>query len=378
MSKGIRTFEVYYFATGDTTGEKLDNVIDVRITRAGKASSNTAELVLTTTRGRGVTDGEIIYKPDETIKIYAAYGDVDTSGSTDLIGIFTILNSEINPEDRSIKLSLMDRTYRVLSRIWAGDKTDTVDAIIKNIADTIIEDGTSTTYTTNITTTNSSGAAFPSVNYYSAYKTAYEIIQELSQPEYTGDDRTYIFWVDEDNVFNWQYPGQTPNAQEFNYGQSPVLSMKLAKTESEIISMIIYNAGPDKDGNDYVDFYLDPEAGSIKNRMRYFSMIDISKDIKKRTNSWSGLTNSEVQTLLKNEADAKCRRIVNNIGQGLWEAKITIPGAKYEYGGLYPVSATDFGFPSTNLRITRVVHRMNKNGWQTDLTLTEDADAITL
>jgi hypothetical protein len=297
------------------------------------------------------------------------------------MGAYTILNTEIIPDERKIKVTLMDRTYNVLSRIWAGDLTDTVDAIVRNIAQVIVEDGTTATYTTNIASTNSSGAAFPSINYFSTYKSAYEIIQELSQPEYTGDDRTYLFWVDENNVVNWQYPGQTVESTELNHGSDPVKTMKVNKTEADTISMVIYNAGADKNDTDYVNFYLDPEAGSIKNNMKYVSMVDISKDLKKTltdNGTYASTSNEDYQATLQTNAVIRCRRIVQNIGQGLWQANVGVPGEKYTYGNLYNVSSTSFGFPKTELRINRIVHRMDKNGWQTDLELLQDADAITL
>ena len=64
------------------------------------------------------------------------------------------------------------------------------------------------------------------------------------------------------------------------------------------------------------------------------------------------------------------------MGRGLWEAKIVIPGEKIIVGGLYNCNAPEIGFPKKKLRIERVLHNMDGNGWITTLTLKEDPSQI--
>lgn len=372
MSTGTRTWRVDYIPFESEVATTLDYIIDVRVTRAGKSTANTAEIVLSTIQGNGVSDGEVIYKPDDTIKIYAAEGDVDTANIDHLLGVFTIQDSEIQIDARTIKLTMIDRTYDILSKIWTGDVNDTVPNIIANIYQTVTNN---TAALTTIDSTKSDGGAFSNVQYFAVTKTAYEVLNDLSQPKYTGDDRAYIFWVDENNRLYWTYPGQTPGALEFKNGTEPVIAMKTNKQESSVVSMIIYNAGEDKDGNDYVDFYLTPNANTIKGQMRYEEMQYISKDFRE-TALWTSSTNSEVQTELKERAEANCQRIVSQVGTGLQQASVATKGSKYAYGDLHWVSAPERGFPRTALRIERIVHTLNKNGWETSLNMAQDPDVI--
>jgi len=372
MSVGNRTWRIDYFPLGSTTGTQLQNVLDIRITRTGSATDNKAEVILTSVQGAGIAEGAVIYKADEAFKIYAAQGDIDITNVAHLMGTYTILDSSIDIQARTITIMLMDRTYDVLSKIYVGDLNDTVPNIIANVYQTVSNDRSALT---NIATVKSDASSFASIEYYVFNKTAYEVLNDLSQPNFTGDDRTYIFWVDETDTLNWVYPGQTPESQAFAAGSDPLIATKIAKSESNVVSMIIYNAGPDKDGNDYVDFYLAPNADAIKGRMRYEEMRYLSKDLAV-TSFWTSSTNAQVQTELKIRAEDNGRRIVNQIGTGLWQASLTVEGGQYDFGGLYNVEAPDFGFPTTLLRLDRITHTMNKNGWSTTLTLKQDAESL--
>jgi hypothetical protein len=269
----------------------------------------------------------------------------------------------------------------MLSKVWAGDKTLPLHTLVDNIVQTLSETGASAAeITTDITTTNSSGITLPTVTYFSTYKSGYDIISELSQTEYTGDNMPYIFWFDENNVFHWQYPDDTID-DTLTYGVAPVIEMSIRKAETEALSMIIYNAGSDKNGSAVVYFYLDPNAGSIKNKIKYQPMTDVSKRIRKNleiAGTYTGMTNSAFITLLRNSAEGRCRAIIQQIGQGLWEAEVKVEGAKYNFGDFHTVTNSRNGFPATPLRINRVQHTFDKKGWQTTLTLLQDAQPLTI
>lgn len=381
MSAGFRDWLIEYFPAGSSTGQTI-RPVTIRVTRTGKAKTNTAEVIIDLYNNSSyIVDGELTILPDEIVKIYAAQGDVDTTNSAHLLGTYVVLNHEIQSDARTVKIFLGDKTYNMLSKIWAGDESATPNTIVNTIVQTINEDGSSATpITTDIDSTKSTGAAFSSIEYFSSYKTAYEAISEISQVDLTGDDRPYLFWFDENDKFYWKYPGQTLESDEFSYGVSPVLNMKIQKAESESIAMIIYNAGNDKNGDAYLGFYLDPEAGTIKKRMKYQPMTDISKQVTKDltdAGTYAGTSNSDFQALLKARADARSRAIVQQVGTGLWEAKVTVGGTKWDFGALYNVDAVLVGFPKTPLRLNRIVHTMDKKGWVTTLEFLEDVEATT-
>lgn len=370
----MRQWKVYYFAFGDSQGVELTNVEVVRVTKEQKATSNTVEITLSTTNVDFISDGEIIYRPDETLKLYAANDNVDINDPLHLVGVYTIQNPELSPDSRTIKLQCMDKTYDVLSKIWPGDVTDTPPNIVEKVYKWVLSD---TTAVVTADSTKSDGTAFGNIEYFSGMKTAYEVIKDISQPNYTEDDREYLFWVNENDELIWTYPGQTPVAQEFSYGNAEVINMSIGRSEANVVSMIIYNAGKDKDGNNFVDFYLDPNATEIQGRMLYEEMKYISKDLRE-TSFWSTATNTQIQEELKSRAEDNCRRIVDSIGTGLWETKITTKGKLWEIAQLHNIDAKSFGFPKQPLRLRRVVHRMDKGGWETDLVFEQDPEAVEL
>lgn len=371
MSSGVREWRVDYFSLGSSTAQTINNIINLRITEEGISSKNKVEIYIKMDSS-SIINGEVKYKADETFKIYAAEGEVDITNDDHLMGVYTILNINLNAESRHIKVTLMDKTYDVLSKIYAGDLTATAPEIIENVYKTVTN---SRNALIDIASQKSDGSSFEDIEYFVFNKTAYEIFNELSQPNYTGDDRTYLFYVDENERLIWKYPGQTPESLEFKYGVDPVIDLKFGKSESNVVSMIIFNAGEDKNGNDYVDFYLAPNADTIKGRMLYQEMRYLSKNLKS-SNFWDIATNEQIQTELDKRARDNARKIVHQIGTGLWQANINIRGTKFRYGDLYYVEAPEIGFPKTLLRLNRIVHNMNKDGWKTDLMLEQDAESL--
>lgn len=380
MTYGTKSWLVEYFPAGLTVGIILKNVISVRITRTLKAKTNTIELVLHNRNGEALEGGVIKYKPDEVIKVYAANGDVDINNPYHLIGTYQIQDGGLNADENVVTLKGIDKTYNMLAKLYVGDETAPANEIIENIVQTINENGLTTqSIVTHIAQTKSDGTSFPVKEYTSVYKTAYDAITELSQINYTGDNREYIFWFDENNEFWWIYPNNDPPAETFKLSDNNIISMKIEKTESETISMVIYNAGNDLNGNAWLGFYFDPLATSFKNRMLYQPMTDISRDLYtklEKEGKIGTITNEEYVALLDEAAQARARAIISKVGQGLWEANITVRGQKFTPGSIYGVDASKLGLSVLNLRLTRVVHTMNRNGWNTQLNLKEDPEKL--
>jgi len=374
---GYRQFKVIYTDTNNNTFD-LSGVNDIRMTLKKDAKSNSAEVTLNNYAQQYVEDGSVTFKEGERLDIYAVEGLVTVGNDAHLIGTFIILDTELNPVERKIKIICSDNTYKMLASLYTNDVDDKVDNIVFNI----VQNGDATgidqnNVTTNIAVTNSLGAAFPVVNYTSAWKTSYEAINELSQTTYTGDDRPYLFWFDSDGTFNWVYPSQTPEVKEFTFGNNDINDMKLTKTESATINMLIYDAGNDKNGASILGFEYRKDAGSIKGSVKYQPMTEIRDEVKRNLGqtAYDALSNSEFVTLCKAKAIPKSQAIIAKIGQGLWKANIVTQGTKLVPGTLYKTTASRIGFPVTSLRLDTVVHTMNSKGWVTKLTLIEDVSA---
>jgi hypothetical protein len=375
---GFRDFRVDYTDEESNT-ITLNGLSNVRVTLKKEAKSNSAEITLNNYAEEYIFENEPIFKEGETLNIYATEGVVNTSNDAHLLGTFVILDTELSPDERKIKLICSDNTYKMLANLYTNDVDDKVDNIVFNIAQTTDQTGNEqNSVTTNISALNSLGVAFPIVNYTSLWKTAYEAITELSQTTYTGDDRPYIFWFDSDGTFNWVYPSQTHEVREFTHGQDEIVKMKFTKSESATINMLIYDAGEDKNGQSILDFEYRKDAGSIKGSIKFQPMTEIREEVKRTyilTNgqvAYDALSNDDFVALCKLKAKPKSQAIIAKVGQGLWKCDTTIYGSKLVPGTLYKTKATRIGFPVRNLRLDTVIHTMNSNGWSTKITLLED------
>jgi hypothetical protein len=349
----------------------LENIVDIRITRVKDAKSNSCEIILNNRARNLIAEGSMKLKIGTTLQVFATEGIVDITDTTHLLGTFDILNVEYQPSARTVKLICGDKTYKMLTTLYSRDITDTVDNIVFNVVQSSQQTGdTQNSITTNIVSTKSDGVtALPSKQYTSVWKTSYDVLTELSQTDYTEDTKPYIFWFDPDDTFHWTYQSDTPESETFSFGSDPVIEMKLTKKEAESIKMVIFDAGTDLNGNQILDFYNDPNAGTIKNAIKFQPMTDIAERLKQDTTI---IDNDIFRQKAIDQGKAEAKRIIDKGGRGLWEATITIVGKHYTPGKLYTVTAPQMGFSARNLRLDRVVHTLNKNGWSTQLTLVED------
>lgn len=349
--------------------------INARVTLNKDAKANNVEI--TFSYKNNLSGGEPKFKSGEFFSIYATEGllNRDSLLPEQLIGTFKILNQEQMSDDKILKFNCSDITYDLLSNLYTRDITDTSPNIIKNILDTATENGnTQSKSQTNIQTTRSDGSAFPNVeNFVSLYKTSYECISELSQPANTGDNLPYIFWVSPDGTFNWKYPESEPQVLKLVYGEEPVISMKHSKEETQTISFLIFDCGEDKNGASILDFYLKPDAGTIKGQTKFQPMTDIAK-LEKRSlevqGTYDSTSNAEFVEACIKIGKARAETIVNKVGEGLKNATINVRGGHYNPADLYLVSGP--ATPEQGLRLERVVHTFNRNGWDTQLNLVED------
>ena len=362
----------------DGTVTTLDNVIDVRITIQKDGKNNTAEFILDNSRQQGLdTAGEIIYQTGESFTVYAADGVVDTADSTHLLGIYNLKDPSFDAQTRKIKFTASNRTYDMLASVFVGLEQDTVPNIIDLIVQRTRYDGTTTTpVTTDIDALDSTGGAFPTIDFASNFKTSVDAILELSQPSMTGDTQPYQFWFDENDTFHWHFPGTTVEATTLEFGVEPVLDMKGKKAESETIAMIIYNAGEDKSGDGIVFYEVNPDATSLDNIQMYQPWTDISRDLEDKFTkdvTYAGMSNATFIANCKTAAIARAQRIFLEQAGTNWEITVNSRFQNYDIGGLYLVKGTNLGLPGINLRLDRIVYKFNMKEVSALLTLKEDS-----
>ena len=358
-------------------GVEMPNVVSARITRQLNADASTMEVLIYNHAYGAVFGGVPIYERGGTIKAYASSESVDLDTSDELIGTYTIVDYEMSPDARTITLTCTDKTYQMLSRIFVGDETLPTNELVEKVVARINQDGyTQTPIVTNVATTKSNGEPFPTQSLVSATRTAYDILLELSGTSYTEDKLPYIFWFDENNVFHWVYPANV-TVGTLSYGNQNIYEMKFQKSDSQIVNMVIYDAGLDKNDNSILGFALKEDAGSIEGKMIYQPMTKIAERFKalfQANGSYDSMTNDEFVSICEYVAKSRAETIIYNWAKGLWEATLQVKGAKYAIGSLYTIEATLHGLPATPMRMQTITHTLDKGGWNTTLKLQQDPE----
>jgi len=251
----------------------LSDIESVNVKRSSEAKASTAEITLKNSSNRIIKGfdspftsyvsetNRLQFNEGDTVKIYAAYletndRDIDTStGSADLIMVGEI--SEVNVRATSngakIKLSIVDKTWVMLNKLWSFNYNNTVGKtapqivqdVVRQVTDEnsqeltafdtlgnstsggnwqvdarLVSEGT-TSLPGFIEDTRQDDTAFPATEIAKVFKPAYDFINDMSTIEYTNDfsaggaaedaddppqDRKMIFYIDELNRFHWFYP----------------------------------------------------------------------------------------------------------------------------------------------------------------------------
>lgn len=256
-------------------------------------------------------DGTLKIKEDDTLEIYYDEDTGITKANSQLImtGKLSEIGAKLGGEINRIQIKARDYTYLMLNRLWSKNypdgAVDNASEVIINIIHHISSNqagGTNIT-TNNVATTKNSGSSFPTLGSGTVpdislvFKTIYEWIQTLSQPEYTGEDKGMIFWVDKDNDLHWVYP-TTTSTGTLTEGKGDIIGYNFTKSTEGRINMIIYSAGKDKTGASILWYYFDPQIETKQFAFKFQPMEDISRDYRKslevaRTTLNESLTNSD-------------------------------------------------------------------------------------
>lgn len=349
----------------------LNPIISARITLTKEAKTNGLELFLP--RRFYTVDGDIIFKSGEKLTVYAKQSgllDVDNLTSDELIGNFIILNDERDEDAGVIKLTCSDLTYTALATLFSRDITGKSPDIINTIIQDLSANGVSQISTaTNIATVRSDLSAFPNTNFVSLWKTSYDAITELSSQQHTGDTVTYIFWFNPDGTFNWVIPPTEIESLTLFQGDG-IKGMKHTKKDAETVSMIIFDAGNDLNGDPIVNFEYNSKAAAIKGQIKYQPMTTIADQLKRQGTITD---NTEFRTEAERQARIQSQRIISRVGQGTDVTSCFIKGQKVNMAKLHKVRSDMF--PEKELRLDRVIHTFDRRGWETKMELIEDIES---
>jgi hypothetical protein len=191
-------------------------VLNLQISQGAEAIKNTINLEFQNHDGRLNNQNFQIDK--SSIIIHLDWNPITTQDPVISTTISSISYPMENNGKYKIKIKATDKTGLFLSKIWAEaitesfnwDAPTSIINLIGHLND--LESATATDLTTNnVALTKLDGSTFPKpIAISKIWKPGFEWLNELSQPEYTGEDRPYVYYVDANNDLHWHYPFQKP------------------------------------------------------------------------------------------------------------------------------------------------------------------------
>ncbi len=226
-----------------------------------------------------------VISADDKIRIYLWKNSL-TSSTSDLIMEGTIIEPDTQVSDGARSLafrgvSFIDTMFNTLTfaDTELNKKPHTIiQAVIAQInnynLNRVIYGESSTEWSAlnNATTRSDGTTAFEDVNYYTTYKKAIEVIEELSSDRYTGSGQ-YIYWVTftiaNGYEFHWTYKTGTVAATLVE-GTDDIKDFKFNKSVEEVINAVIFNTGIDCYDNGHEELYFDPASQSAVGSRWYY------------------------------------------------------------------------------------------------------------
>lgn len=196
---------------------RLNDAIDWNAQKPIEAKSARIKITLKNAFANLIGAEGIPFDVDDEVYLFADYKPLTrTYGFPSdehliTVGLITESNANLSENKRNIDLTATDKTYVLLSRLVVGTyskgKGFTAPDIIRNL---ILQYAKNEITTKNVAKRRKDGSLFPTIDYSVLWKPLYEVIAELSQVDYTGEDRNYVFYIDKNNDLHWYYPYQKP------------------------------------------------------------------------------------------------------------------------------------------------------------------------
>lgn len=248
--------------------------------------------------------------------------------------------------------------------------------------------------------------------------------------------RKYMFFIDELNRLHWFYPADetiptiTITAGSTSTGNI-LYGANLTYATYDIVNMVIWNAGDDMNGSGILNYYYNKATKAPNLQMVYKAWTDIARNMKAQEfaiatqkgltsitrvhddqydypisytsyNGANGIpvwapttsiaSNSAYNTSFRSAANAKAQNaaeaLTNRTGSPRWRGTLTLKGNNFgtssatnprtNLGALAKVTILDIGVNAVNLRIKQMQHNINRDDWQSILTVEQDEQLVTL
>jgi hypothetical protein len=321
----------------------------------------------------------------DTVNIWFGYNGGPEIGSRLIFpGIITEFSQDTSTREKALKINIVNKTERLLSSLDSkdypsGGTINTASAIIKDMITRInhYKKGGEVDITTNNVATTTK-----IINYAYNFKSAYDVISELSAPEFTNTGQ-YIYYLDTDNDLNWKpRPGilaTTPTIDECGF-----LEFRAEKLVMDVVNAVILNAGNDLNGNVILVYAVNYNSVTeLGFRWKYLVRTTIAKDT---IAMYPSANNAEIRALAKTRAKAVAEWIVKIMGEPRWKidakakGSTNYPGTLTQAicGEILKITAPSLNWTASNpgiLRVTDIQQSFASNsGWRTIYELKEDDD----
>lgn len=431
----------------DTSGTShiLNDYASIYVERNEKIQNNNCRVKFKNSIGSTqpyIEDGRLLFEADQPLNLYVRYdtdGTEITQDSQYLLFSGRVIEYDVMvDQDQSfIEVKASDSSYVALNRMFVEDIRGTAPELVKKVIDVSNENAPEDQQITaelvgnggliSDTMSEASGNnAFPQTRYATGARPAYEALQELSQPYYTGEpfNVNYRFYVTRDGELKWFYPednaqhvivegASTPQSSSYTHpitgedvdftddNAHRLLSYNMTKSVYDIVNFILFKAGEDIDGNQIRGFAFDPTSGVpiTKEAEREYSKVakalkyqeqafgnltkgysdEYTLDVSTGETSWGVPYGSadEYNDAFRAEAIRLARLLAQlefrETGNPRWQGKMEIQGERgFEPNDAMMFTARNTGIDNIFLRLTNIQHNIDKNGWFTTLRVREE------
>lgn len=187
--------------------------LDATINKVSEAKKNSLSINLFNNNNK--LDSQNFERDKSSIAFYCSYVPVDISSDIPMMSanVDSIAYTTNNNGLSTIKLKCIDKTGLFLNKLFSIAYQEssgyTARDILINIVNHCQDNETTKITFNNVASTKHDGNAFKTgIAMAKVMKPLYEWINELSTIDNTGDDREYVYFIDNENDLHWIYPNQ--------------------------------------------------------------------------------------------------------------------------------------------------------------------------
>ena len=170
---------------------------------------------------------------------------------------------------------------------------------------------------------------FQSISSFGAnFKPVYEWVKELSQPKNTGLEKTFVWYLDENNVFRWYRVDSPAETEKYLY-----VDYQLTKKQDDKVNFIIAYLGNDLNDNPIYIYAYKDYSGTPNVQESIKDWGDIARDLR---DAYSD--NTAFREAVREKGLARARAYFESETMGRIRGTFTIPKYEHRLGEVLKIS----------------------------------------